>query len=79
MTVKFILPLAAIPAMWSATALAQETTAPVTTDTAIPTLMFGTIGGVLLVAIIALAYFFRKKSNRDATERVLDPTHPSNK
>lgn len=79
MFVKFLLPSAVVAALWSTAAIAQEQTAPVATDTAIPTLMFGTIGGVLLVAVVALAYFFRKKSNRDATERVLDPTHPSNK
>ena len=76
---KLLLPMVGVAALWSTAANAQEQVPPVATDTAIPTLMFGTIGGVLLVSILALAYFFRKKSNREATERVLDPTHPSNK
>ncbi|PPC81372.1 MAG: hypothetical protein CTY31_12885 [Hyphomicrobium sp.] len=79
MFVKLSLPIAGLAGLAATAAIAQEQVAPVATDTAIPTLMFGTIGGVLLVAILALAYFFRKKSNREATERVLDPTHPSNK
>lgn len=35
----------------------------------VPTLMFGTLGIVLIVAIVALLWFLRKRSNRDAYKR----------
>jgi hypothetical protein len=35
----------------------------------VPTLMFGTFGIVLVVAIGALLWFLRKRSNRDAYKR----------
>lgn len=35
----------------------------------VPTLMFGTLGIVLLAAIAALVWFLRKRSNRDAYKR----------
>ncbi len=35
----------------------------------VPTLMFGTLGIVLIAAIGALVWFLRKRSNRDAYKR----------
>jgi hypothetical protein len=43
----------------------------VATDTAIPSLMFFTLGSVLLIAIVSFALFLRKRSNRDAASRAL--------
>lgn len=36
----------------------------------VPTLMFGTFGVVLLVAIGGLIWFLRRRSNREAFKRV---------
>lgn len=36
----------------------------------VPSLMFGTFGIVLVVAVGALVWFLRKRSNRDAYKRV---------
>ncbi|MGQ0457022.1 MAG: hypothetical protein ACT4OU_08165 [Hyphomicrobium sp.] len=48
------------------------------TDAAIPSLMFFTLGIGLILGLGALALFLSKRSNREATERVLNPNHPSN-
>jgi hypothetical protein len=48
------------------------------TDAAIPSLMFFTLGIGLILALGALALFLSKRSNREATNRVVNPKHPSN-
>ena len=48
-------------------------------NTAIPSLMFFTLGAVLLVAIALLVSFMRKRSNREAMDKVLNPKNPSNR
>lgn len=45
----------------------------------VSSLMFCTLGTALVLAIGAFAWFLRKKSNREAAERALDPTNPANK
>ncbi|MDO9383887.1 MAG: hypothetical protein Q7T86_13605 [Hyphomicrobiaceae bacterium] len=42
-------------------------------------LMFFTLGAALLIAIGSFAWFLRKKSNRDAADRALDPNNPANR
>jgi heme/copper-type cytochrome/quinol oxidase subunit 2 len=42
-------------------------------------LMFFTLGAVLLIAIGAFVWFLRKRSNREAAERALDPNNPANR
>jgi hypothetical protein len=36
--------------------------------------MFFTLGAGLLIAIVAMLYFLRSRSNRAAAERVFNPT-----
>jgi hypothetical protein len=48
-------------------------------EAVVPSLMFFTIGAALVIGIGLLVLFLRKRSNRKATERVLNPNHPSNK
>lgn len=45
----------------------------------VSTLMFFTLGIALVLAIGAFAWFLRKRSNRAAAERALDPNNPANK
>jgi len=45
----------------------------------VSSLMFFTLGGVLLIAIGSFAWFLRKRSNRDAADRALDPNNPANR
>lgn len=56
----------------------QSRDSNLSTDQAIPSLMFFTLGAVLLIAVGAFVYFLRKRSNREATERALgmDETRP---
>lgn len=42
-------------------------------------LMFFTLGGVLLLAIGSFVWFLRKRSNREAADRALDPSNPANR
>lgn len=42
-------------------------------------LMFFTLGVVLLIAIGSFAWFLRKRSNREAADRALDPNNPANR
>ena len=42
---------------------------PMTGNEMVPTLMFGTFGVVLIVAIGALFWFLRKRTNREAFKR----------
>jgi hypothetical protein len=62
-------------------AFAQQTqpAQPAPTDAPVPDLMFFTLGAVLIIAIGAFVMFLRKRSNREATDRALNPNHPANK
>lgn len=63
-----------------AVALAQNPPPPAEVQgEPVSTLMFFTLGIALLLAIGAFVWFLRKRSNRDAAERALDPNHPSNR
>lgn len=42
-------------------------------------LMFFTLGIALALALGGIVWFLRKKSNRQAAERALDPNHPANR
>lgn len=42
-------------------------------------LMFFTLGAALLLAIGSFVWFLRKKSNREAADRALDPNNPANR
>lgn len=42
-------------------------------------LMFFTIGIVFLIAVASFLYFLRKRPNREAVNRGINPNHPSNK
>jgi uncharacterized membrane protein len=65
--------------IYAAQAAAQ--TMPAVDGTAAPvaSLMFFTLGSVLVILVVAFLLFLRKKSNRDATVKVLNPNDPSNK
>jgi hypothetical protein len=41
-------------------------------------LIFFTLGVVLLLAVVGFMAFLRKRSNRQAADRALNPNHPSN-
>lgn len=60
-------PLALFPIV----AAAQETT-PTPAAEPVGTLMFFTLGSVLLIGIFLLVSFLRKRSNRDAMRRLND-------
>lgn len=45
----------------------------------VSTLMFFTLGAALLLAVGAFLWFLRKRSNRAAAERALNPNDPANK
>ena len=63
-----VLPLSII----SNNAFAQEVAGQtIPSETAIPALMFFTLGAGLFVALASFAYFLRKRSNRDATVKGL--------
>lgn len=51
--------------------IAQQAEGTVPADQAIPSLMFFTLIAGLAVGIGELLYFLRKRSNRDAMERVI--------
>lgn len=62
-------------------AVAQEAAPPAPAEGGgepISTLMFFTCGAALIIAIGALVFFLRSRSNRAAAERALDPNHPAN-
>jgi hypothetical protein len=59
--------------LFAAVAMAQEREQPgLPAETAIPLLMFFTLGAALLIGIGVLAWYLRKRSNRDAMRRALD-------
>ena len=65
--------LAVAGSIWLASAvaaLAQQPEQNVPTD-----LMLFTLGAVLLVAVLAFAYFLRRRSNRAAAGRALNPNN----
>lgn len=66
----------------SAPAFAQDTKPPAPAEVhgePISTLMFFTLGIVLVIAIGAFAWFLRSRSNRKATDRALNPNNPANR
>lgn len=78
MTVRLIFAtLTAI--IWPAYQVMAQQTQPAPADAPVPDLMFFTLGAVLIIAIGAFIMFLRKRSNREATNRALNPNHPANK
>jgi heme/copper-type cytochrome/quinol oxidase subunit 2 len=72
--------LLAILLVFATSAWAQEAPAPAEgPGEPISLLMFSTLGIVLLVAVALFLWFLRKRSNRAAAERVLNPNYPSNR
>jgi hypothetical protein len=72
--------LLAISLAFSTAALAQSPPAPAEgPGEPISLLMFSTLGIALLGAIALFLWFLRKRSNRAAAERVLNPNDPSNR
>ena len=77
------LPLLLAITVSSATAYAQQTPAdpnaaqpaapPPGADEMTGQLMFFTLGAALLIAIVAMLYFLRRRSNRAAADRVFNP------
>jgi Na+(H+)/acetate symporter ActP len=59
-------------------ALAQQVE-PAADNSIIPVLMFATFGLVIAFAVIALANFLRKRSNREAFDKAVNPNHSANK
>jgi hypothetical protein len=45
----------------------------------ISVLMFATLGGAALIAVAMFVWFLRKRSNRAAADRALNPNNPSNR
>ena len=76
-----LLPAALTMMLWPALALAQQPQAaqPAPTDAPVPDLMFFTLGAALIIAVGAFVMFLRTRSNREATNRALNPNHPANK
>ena len=70
--------------MWLLTAspYAQDANAPALAEVhgkPVSTLMFFTLGIVLFVAIVAFVGFLRKRSNREAADRAINPNNPANR
>ncbi len=64
----------------AADALAQNAPPPAeVAGEPVSSLMFFTLGIVLLLAIGSFVWFLRKRSNREAAERALDPDNPANR
>lgn len=63
--------LSALALLAATPALAQQADQTLPADQAIPSLMFFTLIAALGVGIGALLYFLRKRSNREAMERVI--------
>ncbi|RUO98605.1 hypothetical protein [Hyphomicrobium sp.] len=74
--------LALIGLSIAAPAYAQDTAPPAPAEVhgePISVLMFFTIGIVLLIAIGSFAWFLRKRSNRSAADKALNPRNPENR
>jgi nitrate reductase gamma subunit len=69
----------AVCLLYTTEALAQVPPAAGPTDAPVPSLMFFTLGAVLLILIGAFVMFLRRRSNRDVAAKVLNPNDPSNK
>lgn len=75
---KFILPALLYAATFSA-AFAQTPPPPAeVAGEPISTLMLFTLGTALVLGIGGLLWFLRKRSNRDAADRALNPNNPRN-
>jgi hypothetical protein len=77
---KWITPAFAFAVMLTAPALAQNPPPPAEVQgEPISTLMLFTLFGALLVGIGLFAWFLRKRSNRAAADRALNPNNPANR
>jgi hypothetical protein len=77
---KAVIPTFVALAVSAAEAVAQNAPPPAEVDgEPVSWLMFFTLGAVLLLAIGSFMWFLRKKSNRAAADRALDPNHPANR
>lgn len=71
-TIRNTLAIAALTSIaLASSAFAQQDGQQIATDTAIPSLMFFTLGAALIVAVGGFLYFLRKRSNQEATARGL--------
>lgn len=69
-----------LPIVLATTALAQEAPAPAEVQgEPISILMFFTLGVAVVIAIGLFAWFLRKRSNRAAADRALNPNNPANR
>lgn len=69
-----------LPFVLATTALAQEAPAPAEVQgEPISILMFFTLGAAVVIAIGLFAWFLRKRSNRAAADRALNPNNPANR
>lgn len=65
---------------YAATALAQDAPPPAEVQgEPISMLMFFTLGGAVLIAAGLFMWFLRKRSNRAAADRALNPKNPANR
>jgi hypothetical protein len=65
---------------YAALALAQDAPPPAEVQgEPISMLMFFTLGGAALIAAGFFVWFLRKRSNRAAADRALNPNNPANK
>jgi hypothetical protein len=70
----------AFAVMFAASALAQNAPPPAEVQgEPISTLMLFTLVAALIIAIGLFAWFLRKRSNRDAADRALNPKNPANR
>lgn len=64
-------------------AFAQSPTPPAPPEVGagepVSTLMFFTLGAGLGIAVVALLWFLRRRSNRDAASKALNPNDPANR
>jgi heme/copper-type cytochrome/quinol oxidase subunit 2 len=68
--------------LWTSPVFAQDAQPPAPAEVRgepISSLMFFTLGIVLVIAIGSFVWFLRKRSNRAAADRVLNPNNPRNK
>lgn len=77
---KSLIATASVLAATATSAIAQNAPPPAeVAGEPISYLMFFTLGAVLLIAVGSIVWFLRKRSNREAAERALDPNNPANR
>jgi ABC-type uncharacterized transport system permease subunit len=65
---------------FATSAFAQNAPAPAEVQgEPISLLMFFTLGGAALIAVGLFVWFLRKRSNREAADRALNPNNPANR